>query len=138
LKREKEAGHRRHDEAGRALAVDERRDALGPRLLQHGLDGGGMVVDGGLVQVPAVGRMHDAGPPVLQPDVVAVLDEAVHDVGRHRGPEDVGADAGAVDEQDGPMRRAALAPDVDQVAREAVAGGKGDGALADRAHGATR
>jgi len=114
-----------HHEAGRPLAMDDRFHLGRACLRQHLLHGSGMVEDCRLVQGPTVGRQINAGAPILQPDVVALLGEEIDQRDLDARPEDVGAHPGTVDEQNRPLGGRTLALDVDQVAPEPVPGCKG-------------
>jgi len=62
------------------------------------------------------------GPPVLEPDVVAVVDQEVDERGVDRGPEEVCADARPVYEQDRTAVGRPGTTDMDQIQIHAVAG----------------
>ena len=71
-------------------------------------------------------RDVDARPPVLEPDVVAGIDQDLDQVALRRRAEDVGPHPGPVHEQDRAPARRTVAGDVVEVATEAVAGGERD------------
>jgi hypothetical protein len=75
--------------------VDDRLELVGARLLDDLANGVRMVVLGSLVERPLVRRQVDAGAPVLQPDVVARVDQLVDERSLDRRAEDVRADARA-------------------------------------------
>lgn len=122
--RGKQTGDRRHHEAGRALTVDDRLDRLGAGAGPDGVNGHRVVVQGGAVERPLGRAQVQAGPPVLQPHVVALGQEHVDQVGGHRGPEDVGPHPRPVHQQDRAACGPGLAHHVHQVGGQTVSRGE--------------
>ena len=81
--------------------MDDGFHLLGAGVRDDFRDGARMVVERGLVERPLVRFEVDARAPVLEPDVETARDEVVDEGRFDRGTKDVGAYAGAVDEQDG-------------------------------------
>ena len=127
-------GHGGHHEARRSLAMNHGLDAARCRFAKDGLDRLRMVVEGGLVEGPRVRRQVDAGPPVLEPDVVTVLDQKIDERRFDRRAEDVGSDSGAVNEHHRSPPGMFLPADVNQIAGEAVPGDERDDPLRPGAH----
>ena len=83
--------------------MDNSFDLLATGSCTDGLDRGGVVIGGRLVKRPQIFVKIDAGAPVLQPDIVAVVYEVLYQRGLDGSPEDIGSDTGTVDEQHGPF-----------------------------------
>lgn len=83
--------------------MDNRFDLLVTGGGTNGLDRSGVVIGGRLVTGPQVFIKIDAGAPVLQPDIVAVVDEVLYQRGFDGSPEDIGPDTGTVDKQHRPF-----------------------------------
>ena len=85
-----------------------------------------MVANGSLIQRPLIRRKIDAGAPVLQPDIEAVLDQYIDNRFLDRGAENVGADSRAMRKEHRPFDRWSGALHMDKVAREAIPSSEGN------------
>jgi hypothetical protein len=102
--------------------VDNRLDPVAARFLDHALDRFGVIEHGGLVESPRNRRKVDASAPVFQPDIIAILNEAIYDATFARRPKDVSADTSTVHQQDRPFGRVLLSLKMNKVAGEAISG----------------
>ena len=102
--------------------MNHRLHFAGPRVAKDRLHGDRMVVDRRLVERPGIGRQVDAGAPIFQPDVVALVYQEVHQRGAHAvRAKDVRPHAGAMHQQDGSFRGRPFTTHIDEIALEAVA-----------------
>src|SRR5688572_27216076 len=98
--------------------MDDRLDAARAGLPGNSLHGLRVVIQCGLIEVPVVGLEVDAGPPVFQPHVIAVLYQVVNYICLHRGAENASAHPGTMYEQNGPLGRRTVTLHPDKVAPE--------------------
>lgn len=134
-----QAGDGGHHETGGSLAVNDGLDLVPAGLFHNFFDGTWMIEDRGFIEVPGIGLKVDTGAPVLQPHIIAAIDQVVDNGAFHRGAKQIGADAGSVNKQDGSFGGRIGAFDMDQVAGESISGFERDDLLAITfRHGAPR
>jgi len=104
----------------------DRADAAGARAVNNRANRGWMVVNRCLVQRPQVRSKVDAGAPVFQPNVIAILDQCINHGLVDRRTKNVGSDARAVRKHDRALRGRSRAFNVNEVALEAVPGDEGN------------